>query len=154
MRPLSSDAAECAEFDDGLRADRPLCDGEHIGKEQRLHRIPLVDERQWLGGYPVNDSPEANVTTLALLNLIRLLAAELVAGAHRYDVEKVVAAIDLKLDTTPLPRGIDVNDARAGIKRARDLLRPYVAQLRKQARSARAVDSLKASSGKPPRLLQ
>jgi hypothetical protein len=89
------------------------------------------------GDFHMSDSPEVNVTTLALLNLIRLLAAELVAGQHRHDVEQVVAAIDRKLDSTPLPRGINVNDARTGITRARDLLRPYVAQLRKQARTAR-----------------
>ena len=100
----------------------------------------------------MNNAPEANVTTLALLNLIRLLAAELVAGAHRHDVEKVIAAIDHKLNSTPLPRGIDVNDARAGIARARDLLRPHVAHLRQQAREARVADSLKAS--RVPRLLQ
>jgi hypothetical protein len=102
----------------------------------------------------MSGSPEENVTTLALLNLIRLLAAELVAGQHRHDVEQVVAAIDRKLDATPLPRDIDVNDARAGITRARDLLRPYVAQLRKQARAARITDSLKASAKRPSRLLQ
>jgi hypothetical protein len=106
------------------------------------------------GGRILNDSPEANVTTLALLNLIRLLAAELVAGQHRHDVEQVVAAIDRKLDSTPLPRGIDVYDARAGITRARDLLRPYVAQLRKQARAAQISDGLKASPKRPSRLLQ
>ena len=73
----------------------------------------------------MND-PVANATTLALLNLIRLLAAELVAGAHRHDVEQVIAAIDRKLNFTPLLRGFDVNDAGAGIQRARDLLRPYI----------------------------
>jgi hypothetical protein len=102
----------------------------------------------------MNDTSQANVTTLALLNLIRLLAAELVAGQHRHDVEQVVAAIDRKLDATPLPRGIDVNDARAGITRARGLLRPYVAQLRKQARTAQISDGLKASTKRPSRLLQ
>lgn len=52
------------------------------------------------------------VTTLALLNLIRLLAGELVAGEHRDDVAKLVQALDRQLDVTPLPRGTDVNDAR------------------------------------------
>ena len=100
----------------------------------------------------MND-PVANATTLALLNLIRLLAAELVAGAHRHDVEQVIAAIDRKLNFTPLPRGFDVNNARAGIQRARDLLRPYIRQVRDQARAARAADASKAKD-KPPRLLQ
>jgi hypothetical protein len=98
------------------------------------------------------NSPEENVTVLALLNLIRLLAAELVAGEHRHDIDRVVAAIDRKLNCTPLPRGIDVNDARAGIARARELLRPYVAHLREQARAARPDDVSKTT--RAPRLLQ
>jgi hypothetical protein len=74
-----------------------------------------------------------DVTTLALLNLIRLLSAELVAGQHRDDVAKLVEAMDRQLNATPLPRGIDVNDARTGIAHAKELLRPYVAQVRQQA---------------------
>jgi hypothetical protein len=101
----------------------------------------------------MNEPSQVGVTTLALLNLIRLLAAELVAGEHRHDVDRVIAAIDRKLNSTPLPRGIDVNDARVGIARARELLRPYIGQLRKQAGAARVVDSLKTSV-KPRRLLQ
>jgi hypothetical protein len=100
----------------------------------------------------MSDLPGTNVTTLALLNLIRLLAAELVAGEHRHDVERIIAAIDRKLDSTPLPRGIDVNDARVGISHARELLRPYVALLRGQARAARRTDKLQ--SPQVPRLLQ
>jgi hypothetical protein len=98
------------------------------------------------------NSPENSVTVLALLNLIRLLAAELVAGEHRHDIDRVIAAIDRKLSSTPLPRGIDINDARAGITRARELLRPYVANLREQARAARLGDISKAT--RAPRLLQ
>jgi hypothetical protein len=100
----------------------------------------------------MSDLPETNATTLALLNLIRLLAAELVAGEHRHDVERVLAAIDRKLDTTPLPRGIDVNDARAGIRHARELLRPHVASLRRQAQEARMTDQMQ--SFRIPKLLQ
>jgi hypothetical protein len=98
------------------------------------------------------NSPQNSVTVLALLNLIRLLAAELVAGEHRHDIDRVIAAIDRKLNSTPLPRGIDVNDARAGIARARELLRPYVANLREQARAARLGDISKTT--RAPRLLQ
>jgi hypothetical protein len=98
------------------------------------------------------NSPENNVTVLALLNLIRLLAAELVAGEHRHDIDKVIAAVDRKLNLTPLPRGIDVNDARAGIAHARKLLRPHVAHLREQARVARLGDVSKTT--RMPRLLQ
>jgi len=81
------------------------------------------------------------VTTLALLNLIRLLAAELVAGEHRDDVAKLVQALDRQLDSTPLPRGTDVNDARAGIAHARDLLRPYVKRVCDLADAAQARDN-------------
>lgn len=84
----------------------------------------------------MSDTP--NVTTLALLNLIRLLAAELVAGEHRDDVTRLIQAIDRQLNETPLPRGIDVNDARAGIAHARDLLRPYIARVRELAEATRA----------------
>ena len=56
--------------------------------------------------------------------MIRLLAAELVAGEHRDDLTKLIQAIDRQFDATPLPRGIDVNDARAGIRQAREHLRP------------------------------
>jgi hypothetical protein len=100
----------------------------------------------------MSDLPETNITTMALLNLIRLLAAELVAGEHRHDVERVVAAIDRELDSTPLPRGIDVNDARAGIRRARELLRSHVAYLRRQAQEARLTDKMQSSQ--MPKLLQ
>jgi hypothetical protein len=85
----------------------------------------------------MNEKPETTVATLALLNLVRLLAAELVVGEHRIDVERLIRAIDQKLNATPLPRGTDVNDARAGIARARELLRPHVKQLRSQARAVR-----------------
>ncbi len=86
-----------------------------------------------------------DVTTLALLNLIRLLSAELVAGQHRDDVGKLIAAMDRQLNATPLPRGIDVNDARAGIAHARDLLRPYIAHVREQAEAARTRDQSEAT---------
>ncbi|UPK33979.1 hypothetical protein IVB18_38340 [Bradyrhizobium sp. 186] len=87
----------------------------------------------------------ANVTALALLNLVRLLAAELVAGEHRDDCAKLIEAMDRKLTETPLPRGTDVNDARAGIEEARKLLRPYVLHLRDQAQAARARDQAEAA---------
>ena len=59
-----------------------------------------------------------------LVHLVRLLAAELVAGKHRDDVEEIIHAIDRKIDQTPLPRGVDVNDARAGFLEAKKLLAP------------------------------
>jgi hypothetical protein len=86
-----------------------------------------------------------DVTTLALLNMVRLLSAELVAGEHRDDVTKLIDAMDRQLNATPLPRGVDVNDARAGIARARDLLRPYVAHVRDQAAAARRRDQADAT---------
>ena len=83
-----------------------------------------------------NPSQET-IATLALLNLIRLLAAELVVGEQRHDVEKLIHAMDRHLTATPLPRGIDVNDARSGTARAKELLRPYVKHIRDQAKIAR-----------------
>jgi hypothetical protein len=86
-----------------------------------------------------------DVTTLALLNLVRLLTAELVAGEHRDDITKVLSAIDRQLSDTPLPRGVDVNDARAGIAQARELLRPYIARVRELAEATRARDEAAAA---------
>ena len=108
----------------------------------------------------MSDTP--SVTTLALLNLIRLLAAELVAGEHRDDVAKLIQAIDKRLDATQLPRGIDVNDARAGIRQARELLRPHIARVRELADAVRAGDHAAAASIggdgrpilRPPKYLQ
>lgn len=91
-------------------------------------------------------SDTSKVTTLALLNLIRLLAAELVAGEHRDDFARLVQAMDRHLDGTPLPRGIDVNDAREGVKQARDLLRPYIGRVRELAAAAQARDQAAAAS--------
>ena len=95
-----------------------------------------------------------SVTTIALLNLVRLLAAELVAGEHRDDVERVIRAIDRKIDTTPLPRGIDVNDARAGLAEAKVLLRPVVKRVRAQAEAVKITDLSKTATPKPFRYLQ
>ena len=94
-----------------------------------------------------------SVTTIALLNLVRLLAAELVAGEHRDDVERVIRAIDRKIDTTPLPRGIDVNDARAGLAETKVLLRPVVKRVREQAEAVKVSDA-KTAAPKAFRYLQ
>jgi hypothetical protein len=107
-------------------------------------------------------SDTSNVTTLALLNLIRLLAAEMVAGEHRDDVTKLVQAMDRQLDATPLPRGIDINDARSGIAEARKLLRPHLTRVRDLAQAVRARDHAEAASiggdaiplSRPPKYLQ
>jgi hypothetical protein len=88
----------------------------------------------------------SNVTTLALLNMIRLLAAELVAGEHRDDVTKLMRAMDRQLEATPLPRGMDVNDARAGIAEARKLLRPHLTRVRDLAEAAHARDHAEVAS--------
>jgi hypothetical protein len=87
------------------------------------------------------------ITTLALLNLIRLLAAELVAGAHQDNVAKLIQAIERQLDATPKPAAIDINDARAGISQARDLLRPHIARVRELAEAALARDRAAAPMG-------
>jgi hypothetical protein len=93
-----------------------------------------------------------DVTTLALLNLIRLLSAELVAGQHRDDVAKLIEAMERQLNATPLPRGIDVNDARTGIARAKQLLRPYVAHVRQQAEAVHLRDQTETTEAAGDRL--
>ena len=95
-----------------------------------------------------------SVTTIALLNLVQLLAAELVAGEHRDDVERLIRAIDRKIDTTPLPRGIDVNDARDGLAQAKTLLRPVVKRVRAQAEAVKITDRAQRRKPKTFRYLQ
>jgi hypothetical protein len=56
----------------------------------------------------VSDTP--GVTTLALLNLIRLLAAELVAGEHRDDATKLIQAIDIWRDVANMQRADQPQD--------------------------------------------
>jgi hypothetical protein len=99
-------------------------------------------------------APKDSVTTIALLNLIQLLAAELVAGEHRDDVERLIRAIDRKIDTTPLPRGIDVNDARDGLAQAKTLLRPVVKRVRAQAAAVKITDRAATATPKTFRYLQ
>jgi hypothetical protein len=99
-------------------------------------------------------APKDSVTTIAFLNLIQLLAAELVAGEHRDDVERLIRAIDRKIDTTPLPRGIDVNDARDGLAQAKTLLRPVVKRVRAQAAAVKVADRAATATPKTFRYLQ
>ena len=98
--------------------------------------------------------PKETVTTLTLLHLIQLLAAELVAGEHRDDVERLIQAMDRKIDKTPLPRGIDVNDAREGFKQAKMLLRPVVQHVRAQAEAVKVNDRAAAATPRTFRYLQ
>jgi len=82
-------------------------------------------------------SDDSKVVVAALLNLVRLLAVEMVVGegAH-HDVERLLAAIDRKLSDTPLPGDTRLEVARAGIRRTRALLAPVAAQIRRQAAKA------------------
>jgi hypothetical protein len=91
----------------------------------------------------MSESVEDKIKEAALVHLVRLLAAELVAGKHRDDVDEVIRAIDRKIDQTPLTRGIDVNDARAGFLAARKALVPVCNALRAQAAEARFSDEAK-----------
>jgi hypothetical protein len=92
-----------------------------------------------------SETSQNTMIVAALVNLVRLLAAELVAGHHREDVDKLIAAMDNKISQTPLPRGIEVNDARAALKAVRQLLRPAVQNVQAQAASARMDDAAKKS---------
>jgi hypothetical protein len=77
-----------------------------------------------------------------------------VAGEHRDDVERVIRAIDRKIDMTPLPRGIDVNDARAGLAEVKTLLRPVVQRVKAQAEAVKITDRAVAMAPKTFRYLQ
>lgn len=74
------------------------------------------------------------VTLAALLNLIRLMGAELVAGKHRDDVDHLEGALRAKLNF--VREGVDKDDAEAGLALAHQLLTPVLRQIRDQARRA------------------
>ncbi|OYZ89116.1 MAG: hypothetical protein B7X99_20375 [Rhizobiales bacterium 17-65-6] len=74
------------------------------------------------------------VTLAALLNLIRLLGAELVAGKHRDDVDHLERALRAKLNF--VRDGVDKDDAEAGLALAHQLLTPVLRQIRAQANLA------------------
>lgn len=87
-------------------------------------------------------SPKATVTVSVLLNLIRLLGAELVAGEHRDRVNGVVNAILAKAGTTPLPDHTTQEAARIGIAEAKSLLMPIIERIRIQAERAQLLDAV------------
>jgi hypothetical protein len=86
-------------------------------------------------------TPEATVTVTVLLNLIRLLGAELVAGEHRDRVDRVVNAILAKASATPLPEPTTPEAARIGIAEARSLLMPVIERIKIQAERAHLLDA-------------
>jgi hypothetical protein len=90
-----------------------------------------VESRQ---EFKQDPSDESKVVVAALLNLVRLLAAEMVAGeGQHHDAERLLAAIDRKLNDTPLPGDTKLEVARAGIRRTRALLAPVAVQIKLQA---------------------
>ena len=54
---------------------------------------------------------EEQVVFAALTNLVRLLAAELVAGKYRHDVIELIRRMDAKVDRTPIPNTVDQQTA-------------------------------------------
>jgi hypothetical protein len=91
----------------------------------------------------MSETIETTIKEAVLLHLVRLMGAELVAGKHRDDIDELIRAIDRKIDQTPLSRGVDVNDARAGFLAARKALAPVCEALRSQAAEARFSDEVK-----------
>jgi hypothetical protein len=87
-------------------------------------------------------TPEATVTVMVLLNLIRLIGAELVAGEHRDRVDRVVNAILAKASATPLPDSTSQEVARVGIAEARSLLMPVIERIKIQAERAKLLDAV------------
>jgi hypothetical protein len=95
----------------------------------------------------MTDISQPNIATMVLVNLVRLLAAELVAGKHRDDLDHLLRAINRKIEITPLPRGVDVNDARSAFGEVRKLLSPVFVQLREQTKLVRISECAKNSAG-------
>lgn len=97
-----------------------------------------------------DDSEETKVVVAALLYMVRLLAAEMVAGeGPHHDVERLIAAIDRKLNDTPLPGDTKLEVARAGLRQTRALLGPVAAQLRRQAAKAAKAAEVERSLYRP-----
>ncbi|WP_336492410.1 hypothetical protein [Methylobacterium nigriterrae] len=78
---------------------------------------------------------ERRVALLALANLVRLMGAELVAGAHRDNVDRVELAIRAKLraiDTSSFTPGA----AERGFAEAEALIEQALVNVREQAAAA------------------
>jgi hypothetical protein len=86
----------------------------------------------------------AEVTIAALLNLVRLMGAELVAGEHRDNVELLIRSIETKLKTTKIPGEIPQAVVEEGLSQARRLLMPVFAELRQKSMRAHLRDRLVA----------
>jgi hypothetical protein len=77
-------------------------------------------------------SDELKVTLSALLNIIRLLGNELVAGRHRDDVELVERAIRTKLNKVSVAN-VSPEALMAGLAQAHSLISPTLNAMRKAA---------------------
>ena len=80
---------------------------------------------------------DVKVTLAALLHLVRLLSAELVAGKHREDINRVESAIRAKVNQIAV-QGVSAEAVARGLAYAHELLEPVLANVRAQAASANA----------------
>ena len=80
---------------------------------------------------------DVKVTLAALLHLVRLLSAELVAGKHREDINRVESAIRAKVNQIAV-QGVSAEAVARGLAYAHELLGPVLANVRAQAASANA----------------
>ncbi len=77
------------------------------------------------------------ITIALFANLIRLLGAELVAGAHRDDVDILESAIRAKVNVSVV--GATPERLAAATKQAHEILTPVLARIRWQAQEKNAV---------------
>lgn len=82
-------------------------------------------------------SDELKVTLAALVNIIRLLGNELVAGQHRDDVELVERAIRTKLNKVNVAN-VSPEAMAAGLAQAHNLISPALSAMRKAAAEVRS----------------
>jgi hypothetical protein len=83
----------------------------------------------------MSGTPEVNTVTMAcLLKLIELLAAELVVGAHRDDINLVEKSIRQKLHTSV--EGVSPEATAEGVALAHSLVEPVLRSLRARAQEA------------------
>ncbi|MBM0203981.1 hypothetical protein JNW90_13315 [Micromonospora sp. STR1s_5] len=76
------------------------------------------------------------VTIVALLNLIRLLGTELVAGTHRDDVGRLERAVRRKIDRIAVP-GLPPDVVQGGLAEARSLVEQTLVLIRARAEETR-----------------
>jgi hypothetical protein len=97
------------------------------------------------GNMSRNSTPEANAVALAsLVKLVGLLAAELVAGRHRDDIDLLEKSVRQKLHASV--DGISPEATAEGVALAHSLVEPILRSLRVRAQEAASLPQISAAA--------